>query len=1302
MKYLLYFWLFLHACVINAHSIDSFHFSSYSFAEGLNDSTILDITQDQQKFLWLRSSEALYRFDGVNFLLIDEQFGLDKNITIDALHSDAQGNVWLIAEHYLFMLTPEQNRFNKVATFPSLVRSSSIPQAFIHEARDGTLYFSYANHLAIKAPTQPEIVFTSLDVKTVQTIISYEGDIIIGSADGLYRMQDDGNGITNILLDPTTPSSITTMAVFENKLYVGTQNAGMYVLDNTLDVVAHWQQAPQQLSSNRITALSVVDDALWIGYFADGIDVLQNSAVATRLRYEFSDPHSLGSNAINTIYQIHNGDIFVGTSRGGLSHQRAYTRGMYHLKHQLTESSPLSGNDVTAIAADKYLRGWMAAYSDGITVYNPIKREGITITPELAGIKVNDIAIDQQSAWVLNENGITQIDVDRLELTRTFNTANSNLVANDAVKMLNLSEELALITHRNFGVSLFDKTTQNFTNFQASNSSLNTNKIFTAVLQEDIVWLVSSDFMHAYDLRNRTFTNIPHSNGVSFKSVNHIYAGPQDHLIISTEQGVYLFNPLNRVMTNDGFPEFVKNTNIQATMVTPDNEFWSTTKQGMLQYRQNQNTYTWLTEDDGLQGNYFNTGVAYLNSRGALVFAGLNGITVISPQHYVKPEPELVLSRINLNFTDNTKASYLNTQTELNPNNKAISSIELYFGDTAFVHHNNTQIILSHNGNRSILDDFNFILSPLAGLNQISFQLNRAFDNEFTSDVILTFHNPVPFYADNELLVVSFIALIILLLLGFKTQTNRIRKQRAELENLVKERTLELNKQKNIAQEQANKLSHTIKEKNHIFETLSYELRTPLTLILGPITQLRQYENWSEEIKQSLDIVARNTKKMSFLINKIFELSLSKQLGQHVRQETYCDLALALNSQVDTFAPLAKHKNIEVSVPKFEPLDVPATLYEVQSIISNVFLNALQYTPPNGSVEIVVEVNSHLIKVHIKDNGIGIEKSKIPHIFERFYRTEQAKNISPDGAGLGLFMVGEMLKRIDADITVESEIDKGSCFTLSFPNVKQQHYIPVYEKQADKPRIIVIDDNPEILEYVELAMCKSFNVTCLSTGKDLALIAQEIEPDLIITDIMMPEIDGITLTKQLKQDPVLSHIPVILLSAKTDHNDIVEGLQLEAADYIRKPFNNEELRLKALNILTTRRQLQQSRQIALRSPESVQNHEKDTSEFLQNLYSLLEVHYTESDFSVKDLAEKMAMSERQLLRRTKSEIGLSANEFMRNFRLSKAKELLLAGKTISYVAYDTGFTSPSYFSTSFKKLYGETPKAFIQNHSMRI
>lgn len=1316
MKYLLYVLLFLNTAWIHAHSIDSLHFSNYSIADGLADSTITDIAQDDDNFLWLLTEEGLYRFDGQHFMSIGSQFGIPENLVISSLQSDSAGNIWVLGQKQVFLLEPGKQVFRRFISFPEPKKAYSLPFSNMFETSTQTLLINLGNQLLTIDIATLTADFVDLELKTITTMSEYQGNILLGCEEGLYyfaskvlsKQISQNTEIVPLRVEKSALNrnldfTVTSLAVLDEKLYVGTQNNGVFELDKNLSQTRFLNtQSPSKLSSNKVKDISVIDEQLWIGYYSDGIDVIVNEQVVKRLKFDNSDPHSIQSNTINIIFKSHNNDVWIGTNRGGLAHYRDYTKNIYHLKHSLKATSPISGNDVTAIAVDKYNRGWLAAYSDGISVYNPDIRKSILINPELAGIKVIDMVIDNQHAWVLNENGISKINVDSLKVEKTFTVNNSSLVANDTVKWIELGNNKALISHQNYGISIFDKSTQTFSNYQTTNAPLQTNNFFTAYRQERFVWIASTMGIHAYDSIKHAFTYYPYSQGDVFNKVNHITENSEGNLILSTNQGVYQFNPLNKVTTNIGVPETIQTTNIQATLVTGDGTYWSTTKQGLFRYRLHLDKVTWFTEEDGLQGNYFNQGVAYLNSRGAYVFSGLNGISVLYPKEYDKPDANIVLSKLFITFKDGTEKTFIRNNFDNIEFEKPINSIEFTFGDTAFINNTNTSISLDNNGAINRLDGFSITLTPKAGLNTIAFFNDGGYDNTFANGKTFTFTNPYPFYSDTGFLIAVFLLVLLLLSLVYKLNTKSIQGKKNALEEVVKQRTAELHRQNQLAQEQANKLSHTIKEKNSIFETVSHELRTPLTLILGPINQLSQSDVSPEELQQNLKIVARNAKKLNFLVNKIFELSLSTQLGYRGKEDTFSDLSFAINSQMETFIPFAQNKNITLTGPQFETLEVKASLYEIQSIISNLLLNALQYTPKNGRIDLSVEVDSYLIKLHIRDTGIGIEHANINKIFDRFYRSEQAQNMFKDGAGLGLFMVSEMLKKIDADISVVSSPGEGSCFTLSFPNLKKQHLIPITHDQNDKPKVLVIDDNPEILTYIELVMKKSFQVTLLSSPTDAILTAQELDPDLIITDIMMPEIDGITLTKNFKKEPLLSHIPIILLSAKTDHEDIVEGLKLETADYIRKPFNNEELRLKALNIISSRKQRLASKQKALSSPELVDEKEVETSDFISRLCDILEENYMNADYSVKELSECVGIGDRQLLRRLKSEIGLSPNEFLRNFRLRKAAILLKEDKSISYVAYDTGFTSPSYFSTCFKKLYGETPKQYVQKQSKAI
>lgn len=337
--------------------------------------------------------------------------------------------------------------------------------------------------------------------------------------------------------------------------------------------------------------------------------------------------------------------------------------------------------------------------------------------------------------------------------------------------------------------------------------------------------------------------------------------------------------------------------------------------------------------------------------------------------------------------------------------------------------------------------------------------------------------------------------------------------------------------------------------------------------------------------------------------------------------------------------------------------------------------------------------------IHVSDTGRGIQEKDIPLIFNRFYRAHNEQEEATEGSGLGLAIVEQLVDKADGLIKVSSELGQGTTFSVILPNNLHQKYIPSIDKQ-ELPCLLCIDDNNDILVYLENLFKHEYQIHTANSSNAGLTLAKDLLPDLIISDIMMPEMDGIELLNTLKSDFITNHIPVILLTAKNSKAARLEGLSSAATDYINKPFEEEELRLKIRNIIAEQEAL---RRKYIKSVTGIHTLDNDTdilpqSDFIKQLHGILQEHYQKSDFSVQELATLTNVSERQLLRRLKNETGIGVSEFIRNYRLQHAAELLKAGKAASFAAYEAGFTSPSYFSTSFKKLFNMTPKQFANKY----
>lgn len=518
------------------------------------------------------------------------------------------------------------------------------------------------------------------------------------------------------------------------------------------------------------------------------------------------------------------------------------------------------------------------------------------------------------------------------------------------------------------------------------------------------------------------------------------------------------------------------------------------------------------------------------------------------------------------------------------------------------------------------------------------------------------------------------------------------------------------------------------------FIDISHELRTPLTLISGPVSEVLSQEPLTARAKKHLQLVQKNTNRMLTLINQVLDFRKIQNKKMKLTIE-YINIVALLQNIMDSFRLLATEKNIDFSLQT----DCPAVFLWIdgdkfEKIIFNLLSNAFKYTPANQSICINIDEHDKDVSISIADKGAGIQKNKIPQIFERFTTLSQDSDMQPS-SGIGLSLVKELVKMMHGEIRVESEIKKGSTFILNLPKGKKQYskdtnieYIlnDTYDRKgitdqngtaisgttsdSDFPetptKILIVEDNAELREFISDVLSTIYDIKEAEDGISALKEIEKDIPDLIITDIMMPNMDGIQLIKHIKSNIQTCDVPLIILSAKSSLEDRIYGLQLGIDDYIPKPFSADYLKTRITNLITQRKNLQSAFLSRFNArQEKDRNIDEKVSDpqiisldeaFMQKMTDFMEANYSNDELRVNDLAEYMNMSRTVFYRKVNGIIGISPIEYIKDFRLNKAKYLIKSGMSFSEIAFAVGFSDPNYFGKIFKKEFGMTLTEYKQ------
>lgn len=487
-------------------------------------------------------------------------------------------------------------------------------------------------------------------------------------------------------------------------------------------------------------------------------------------------------------------------------------------------------------------------------------------------------------------------------------------------------------------------------------------------------------------------------------------------------------------------------------------------------------------------------------------------------------------------------------------------------------------------------------------------------------------------------------------------------------------------------------------EKTRFFSNVVHEFRTPLTLLKGPLEEIKK-KNKDFEQKENIRLIERSSDRLLSLVNQLLDVS-KIEAGKYVLTKQYGAIETFLIELIQPFQKLASEKGITFqSNIKLSSDNYLFASDAIEKIITNILSNAIKYTYQGGEVSIEATIDSTLnLNIRIIDTGTGISKKDLPNVFDRFYQSKNANRVG--GTGLGLSLTKELINLLKGNILIQSELNKGTEVNFSIPLERQITNESINVNiENDLPQIVLVEDDIELAKFTaNLLKAKNYLVHVFNNGTDGLTAITEIVPDIIITDIMMPGLDGLELSDAIKKNSITAHIPIIGLSAKSSQNSKLDALHKGIDLYITKPFHPDELILQVNNFLQTIERNQELYKKHTKESESPYNERLSGNDaYLLKIITTVEKNIDNSDFSVNELSDAMFISRSQLHRKIKSLTGFSTTHFIRIIRLEKAKDMLKTNQgNVTEVAYSCGFTSQSYFTKSFTEYFGVSPSNFLK------
>jgi signal transduction histidine kinase/ligand-binding sensor domain-containing protein/DNA-binding response OmpR family regulator len=1326
--------------------------------QGLSSDYVVSIDQDKRGFMWFATESGLNRFDGKTFKTYwknrQSNSGISGNELNKVLVDPTEPYVWVATQR------AGLNRLNyQTETFTTFVHDPSNNNSIIsNDITDivtdinSNLWIS-TYHSGVDYYDKELKVFKHYNQKTIKGLVSnyiwtiaddHKGRLYIGHVtSGLSVLSLRNKTVKNYVHEQNNPYSLPNNTVrcilidkFEN-VWVGTDN-GLALFNTETGRFTCFRNDKGNVYSiptGRVfTIKQMSDNRIWIGMENGGISILNiknemfisPENITFQNIYKSDDISGLSNATVRTIFEDSFKNVWIGTWSGGInfiSHESPFFH-VWGYSPVYNLPNKFAIKDVWGISEDMDGDIWVGTDGGGIQFFKNNKRIK-TYTKENSVLEDNavltSIKDSKGNLWFGTFNGgITQYSAKEKRLVKFspvgFTSKSIRCFYEDK------RYPIMYIGSDDKGMYSYNLDTKYLKYFTSKNSGIPKDELIRSICQDDKGRLWVGSFGEGLNILDSNMALVKHfgvSNGFFSNMINYIFKDSKNRMWIATSEGLVLFraNRLDFVIFTD--KDGLKSNHIQAITEDKKGDIWLSTRMGISRWSASENKFYNYNQFDGIPLGSFMSGSILKSKNGVLYFGSQNGVCYFNPTYLqsFSKIPSVEITEMFVYAQGRKNLSDEENKEEIHILPSKLIRLK-YTQNTITLSYNVMDYALAHKVEYTYqLDGLSKEWYNVGQINDLTFRnlppgnytlyVKAKLNNQNWSDKVAS----VRIKIDPPLWYTWWAKLIyFIVFMYFLIYLIRFYKKRIQLENM-----LYLEKQNNLQQQRLND------EKLQFFTNITHELRTPLTLIIGPLEDLSADPNISSSVGKKISMIHQNSTRLLNMINKILDFRKTETHNMPLRVHKG-DLSKLIREIGLKYSELNQNKNISFNVH----IDAEQTvLYfdeeNIYTIVDNLISNAFKYTK-QGEITVTLRAiedinNVSYTEIEVKDTGCGISQESISKIFDRYYQEKKEHHVS--GTGIGLAIVKNLSQLHQADILVESEKEKGSIFKLRlitnniYPNATREEEMIEAEllpqkidqiKEEDsgsfRKIMLLVEDNSDIVEYIKDSFLDDFIVLTAENGKIGLDTAFTNIPDIIISDIMMPELSGYELCAMLKKDIRTSHIPIILLTAKTSSHDRTEGYSVGADSYITKPFSTSLLTSRVTNLLKNREIL--ASQMNASNKTNKQKIFSDSlsqldKEFIEIVVKIIrENSYTEK-IDIEFIAEKVFMSHSTLYRKIKAVTGLSINEFIRKIKIQYAEELLLTGRfTISEVAFHVGFSSVPYFRQCFKEEYGSLPSEYMK------
>ena len=1315
-----------------AQSVEEhYYFKNLSIRNGLSQNTVNAILQDRKGFMWLGTKDGLNRYDGLSFRKFKHDAANPRSIGnsfITSLYEDFNGNIWVGTDAGVYIYYPEKEAFEefdcqslektRIERSVSMIAGDKQGRVWIAVEAQGMFCYDARQKLLRNYPLSE--ISSNIKCFTFDSggtlWLGFYGDGLYYSKDNLatvhpYGSPEDGKR--------EFEGGVITKIVQGNYncLYIGSVKEGVSELNLTSGQVRNLlaiDESGESIFCRDLLPYS--DNELWIGT-ESGIYIYNlRTAQFIHLRASLYDSYSLSDNAIYALYKDREEGLWIGSYFGGVDYYpRQYTYFAKYYPKNIANS--LHGKRVREFCRADDGTLWIGTEDGGLNHFNPKTKEFHFFEPSAGFTNIHGLCMDGSHLWVGTfSKGLRVIDTRTGVVLRTYTEGHTPHSLNDnSIFSICRTSAGEIYLGTLFGLLRYNRTQDNFDCIPELNGK------FVYDIKEDSygnLWLATyANGAYCYDVSARRWKNYvfdaEDEKSLPYDKVLSVFEDSYRQIWLTTQGGGFcLFHPDTETFTRYGLKDGLPNDVVYQIVEDDDRFLWLTTNNGLVRFDPKTMEMKVFSTANGLPTNQFNYRSGFKDEAGNIYLGSINGFVAFDPRTFAENRqvPAVAITDFLL-FNKEVYADEPNSPLEKN----------ITFSD---------KIVL-----RADQNSFSFRISALGyqapGMNKLMYKL-EGFDNEWLSigesplityanlrygdyifrvkaandngvwnnnEISLSIRILPPFYLSIWAYCIYILLIIgcsVYLILYLKRRSNR--KHHRQMEKFEQEKEREI-----------------YYAKIDFFTNVAHEIRTPLTLINGPLENILLKKTVDPEIREDLNIMKQNTERLLSLTNQLLDFRKTESQGFRLNFAE-CNVTEVLKETYNRFTSLARQRELDFVLNVAEQ-DFYAHVNKeaFTKIVSNLLNNAVKYA--ETYVHVFLEMNGigekRMFYIRTVNDGVIIPNEMKEEIFKPFVRfNEKEDGKVTTGTGIGLAL-SRSLAELHQGSLMMLEGEEANVFCLSLPveqdsvikltseykSVEEENVVErrteLADSRGDKPVVLVADDNPDMLSFIVRQLESNYVVVTANDGVEALKVLDNQEVSLVVSDVVMPRMDGFELCKLIKSKLDYSHIPVILLTAKTNIQSKIEGLELGADAYIEKPFSVGYLQACIANLINSREKL---RQAFAQSPFVAANTmalTKADEEFMKKLNEIIQNNLHNPDFSMDDIVDSLNMSRSNFYRKIKGVLDLSPNEYLRLERLKRAAQLLKEGNgRVNEICYMVGFNSPSYFSKCFQKQFGVLPKEF--------